>query len=504
MKSIYTQKLVWKILLLVGAAVIVVFSLIYTQRLVDKLKADEKSRINLWAQAIQKKAALVRFTTQIIAQTAEQEKMKAELYAQATRELMKDISDYSFVIDVLKNNTTVPVILVDDKGKMSSRNLPDASREKDTIYLLQQLDEMKKIHPPIEFEYFKGRKQYLYYKNSKLYEFTREVFERNIKSFITEVADNSAAVPVIMVSNNKDSNDVNRILAFGKVDEKIMNDSVQLKLQLEKMSEENEPIPVNVGDGPCLIYYENSFLLQQLRYYPWVQFSVIGLFFLIAYAMFSTSRKAEQNQVWVGMSKETAHQLGTPLTALYGWLEYLKSSGTDENAVREMQRDVDRLRIITDRFSKIGSQPVLHQSDLVGAVQNILDYMRSRTSRNIEISFSSSRDQAMVDLSVPLFEWVIENLVRNAIDAMDGKGKITVHIEEHDRIITVDVSDTGKGIPKSKFKTVFKPGYTTKQRGWGLGLSLCKRIIELYHHGSIFVKSSSPEQGTTFRIIMKK
>lgn len=503
MKSIYTQKLIWKIFLLVAAAVIVAFSLFYTQRLVNKLKEDEKARINLWAQAIQKKAALVRFTTEIIAQTAEQEKKKAELYAQATRELMKDISDYSFVIDVLKNNTTVPVILVDDKGNMSARNLPDSTRERDSTYIRQQLDEMKKNHSPIEFEYFKGRKQLLYYKNSKLYEFTREVFERNIKSFITEVADNSAAVPVIMVNASKLKQET-KVLAYGKVDKNIVEDSSKLKIQLEKMSSQNEPLSIDLGDGPCLIYYENSYLLQQLKYYPWIQFSVIGLFLLIAYAMFSTSRKAEQNQVWVGMSKETAHQLGTPLTALYGWLEYLKSNGTDDSAVREMQRDMDRLRVITDRFSKIGSQPVLIEEDIVKAIENILDYMRSRSSRNVEISFSKNCEFANVKLSVPLFEWVIENLIRNAIDAMDGKGKIKVNIEQFENEVIIDVSDTGKGIPKSKFKTVFKPGYTTKQRGWGLGLSLCKRIIELYHHGSIFVKSSSPDSGTTFRIIMKK
>ncbi|MFN6037359.1 MAG: sensor histidine kinase [Bacteroidota bacterium] len=504
MKSIYTQKLIWKVLLLIGASIIVAFSLWYTQRLVNKLKEDEKARINLWAEAIQKKAALVRFTTQIIAQTAEQEKLKAELYAQATRELMKDLSDYSFVVDVLKNNTTVPVILVDDKGKMSSRNLPDSTRERDSVYIRQQLEEMKSIHPPIEFEYFKGRKQWLYYKNSKLYEFTKEVFERNIKSFITDVAENSASVPVIMIKNDSTLNFKDRVLASGKIDNKILIDSVKLAAKLNLMSEHNEPIQVNLGDGACSIFYENSFLLQQLRYYPWVQFTAIGLFLLIAYFLFSTSRKAEQNQVWVGMSKETAHQLGTPLTALYGWIEYLKSTGTDENAIIEMQRDMDRLKIITDRFSKIGSQPALHPSDIVSAVSGILDYMRSRSSKNISIDFSSNCSSCEVKLSVPLFEWVIENLVRNSIDAMDGKGKISVRIDESFSEVIIDVSDTGKGIPKSKFKTIFKPGYTTKKRGWGLGLSLCKRIIELYHNGSIFVKSSSPESGTIFRIIMKK
>ena len=362
---------------------------------------------------------------------------------------------------------------------------------------------MKRLHPPIEFDYFKGRKQYLYYKNSKLYEFTREVFERQIKSFITEVADNSAAVPVIMMAKTG-AKDSMRVLASGQVPSTVIEDPVKLKERLSEMASENDPIVVPIGDEPCIIYYENSFLLKQLTYYPWVQFTVIGLFLLIAYTLFSTSRKAEQNQVWVGMSKETAHQLGTPLTALYGWVEYLKSSGANEHAVKEMIRDLDRLRVVTDRFSKIGSQPKLHKENIVESVESILDYLKTRASKNIAIHFSKTTDQAYVDMSVPLFQWVIENLVKNAVDAMDGKGSIHVSLTEENSKVVIDVADTGKGIPKSNYKTVFKPGFTTKQRGWGLGLSLCKRIIEMYHNGEIFVRGSEPGKGTTFRIVMQK
>ena len=504
MTSIYIRKRIWKVLLLAGAAVIVFLSLFYTQQLVDKLKADEKARISLWAQAIQKKAALVKFTTDIILQTADQEKDKAALFARCMQELQKDACDYSFVVDVLSNNKTVPVILVDDNGRMTPRNLPDSTREGDTTYIREQLNEMKKIHPPIVFEYVRGKKQFVYYKNSLLYEFTREVFERNIKSFITEVADNTAAVPAILMSIPQVPSEKSRVISYGKVSSSIIEDEKLLAVRLKEMAKQNEPIIVNVGEGPCTIYYENSFLLQQLRYYPWVQFTAIGLFLLIAYVLFSTSRKAEQNQVWVGMSKETAHQLGTPITALYGWVEYLKSSGASSDAVQEMNRDLDRLKVVTDRFSKIGSQPNLVPENVVQCVAVILDYMRSRTSKNISIDFSSESDAYMVNLSKSLFEWVIENLIRNAIDAMDGKGQIRVVISEADGFIVIDVSDSGKGIPKSKFKTIFKPGFTTKQRGWGLGLSLCKRIVEMYHRGKIFVLASQPDKGTTFRIMMKK
>ncbi|MBC7862890.1 MAG: HAMP domain-containing histidine kinase, partial [Bacteroidia bacterium] len=454
MANIYKQKQVWKILLLIGAAGIVAFSLFYTHSLVNELKTDEKNRIKLWALAIQKKAALVKSTLEIIAESNDEERKKAELYASAFRELGKNKGDFSFVIEVVKNNTTVPVILVDEKGKITGqRNLPDTLRENDTIYRKEQLEEMKRIHPPIVFDYLKGRKQFLYYKNSKLYEYTKKVFEEHIKSFISEVADNSAAVPVIMVDSL-----TGKVRAFGKIADAVMEDSASVAMRIKIMESENDPIVVDLGDGKHFIYYENSYLLKQLKYYPWVQFGIIGLFLLIAYTLFSTSRKAEQNQVWVGMSKETAHQLGTPLSALYGWLEYFKGSGANEHAVKEMARDLDRLKIITDRFSKIGSQPSLAKENIVASIENVMDYLKTRASKNVIFQIDKNSEEIFVNLSVPLFEWVIENLVKNAVDSMDGKGKIHITISDEGNVVVVDISDTGKGIPKSKFKTVFKPG----------------------------------------------
>jgi two-component system, sporulation sensor kinase D len=235
-----------------------------------------------------------------------------------------------------------------------------------------------------------------------------------------------------------------------------------------------------------------------------VQFGVIGLFLLIAYILFSTSRKAEQDQVWVGMSKETAHQLGTPLSSLMAWTEYLKSSGTDESIITEMNRDVQRLNMITDRFSKIGSQPTLLEDDICMIVSNAIDYLKTRTSRNVNYILEVPPTPILVQLSTPLFEWVIENICKNAVDAMDGKGELKVTITDIPEGVYIDLKDTGKGIPKSKFKSVFKPGFTTKQRGWGLGLSLCKRIIENYHNGKIFVLTSEENKGTTFRIFLKR
>lgn len=269
------------------------------------------------------------------------------------------------------------------------------------------------------------------------------------------------------------------------------------------MAAANTPLAVELGNGEKnYIFYKDSFLLTQLKYYPFVQFGIIGLFMIIAYTLFSTARKAEQNQVWVGMAKETAHQLGTPLSSLIAWIELLKARGLSEESV-EIEKDVHRLETITERFSKIGSQPVLKKENLIDTLQESMNYMKTRTSKKVMFTLLGSKE-IYAPISVPLFEWVIENLLRNAVDAMEGTGAINITVSDQVQFAYIDISDTGKGIPKSQYKTIFEPGFTTKKRGWGLGLSLTQRIIENYHDGKIFVKSSELERGTTFRIVLRK
>jgi two-component system, sporulation sensor kinase D len=326
------------------------------------------------------------------------------------------------------------------------------------------------------------------------------VFDKLIKSFITEVVINSAGVPVIFTNYAKDS-----IVAIGKIDSSQISNKEKLAITLNNLAAQNAPIAIDLGEGSNgYIFYAQSQLLTQLTYYPYVQFAVIGLFLLIAYILFSTARKAEQDQVWVGMSKETAHQLGTPLSSLIAWNEHLRSIGVDESVVNEMQQDVKRLNTITDRFSKIGSQPTLTNENINEVITNAINYLKKRTSRNVNYTLTIPNQTIQAQLCVPLFDWVIENICKNAVDAMDGKGDITVTIIDVPENVLIDITDTGKGIPKSKFKTVFEPGYTSKKRGWGLGLSLCKRIIENYHQGTIKVLSSEPNKGTTFRIEVKR
>ncbi len=317
--------------------------------------------------------------------------------------------------------------------------------------------------------------------------------------FVSSIIEGNTTIPVYMVD------DKDQIIFSRNVKEPLKNKEEFYAAEIARLKAFRAPIEVRLDKNTVqYIYYDDSLLLKQLHYFPYIQFSVIFVFLLMAFIAFSGTKKAEQNQVWVGLSKETAHQLGTPISSLLAWQELLKTKHPDDKLLPEMGKDINRLRIIAERFSKIGSQPELKQEDLVTTIENAINYMKSRTSEKVEISLSYDKRPIVSNLNVPLFEWVIENLCKNAIDAMNGAGKIHFALSEHERFLQIDVSDTGKGIERSRFKTIFKPGYTTKRRGWGLGLSLTKRIVESYHHGKIFVKQSEIGIGTTFRILLYK
>ena len=252
------------------------------------------------------------------------------------------------------------------------------------------------------------------------------------------------------------------------------------------------------------VCYDESLMLRRLAYYPYVQWSVVLVFILVAVFALMSSRRAEQNKVWVGLSKETAHQLGTPISSLMAWAEVLKETYPEDALLPEMGKDVNRLQRIAERFSKIGSLPENKPDNLNEVVEHVVEYIGKRVSHKVQITTQMPSHPLVVNICAPLFEWVIENLCKNAIDAMEGEGRIHIQAREEGDVFSVEVSDTGKGIPKKRLHTVFKAGYTTKARGWGLGLALCKRIVEEYHEGRIFVKNSEVGNGTTFRIELKK
>lgn len=291
---------------------------------------------------------------------------------------------------------------------------------------------------------------------------------------------------------------------------RLRQDSSYIKRKLEEFGRFHMPIPsfypvANNQVGKNLVYYGDSSLLRSLKYYPLLLIAITCVFLLIVFIAVSNAQQSLQNQVWVGMSKETAHQIGTPLTSIVAWMELLKDNESNREWVEEMEKDVTRLQLIADRFSKIGSIPELKEENLIERLQGMVDYMRMRKPNKVTIDFDhGTEEDVQVLLSAPLFDWVIENLIRNALDAMEGQGRIFIQLTNQPRLVTIDISDTGKGIPKNNFKKVFAPGYSTKKRGWGLGLSLAKRIIQKYHHASIFVKQSEPGKGTTFRIIFRR
>jgi len=318
--------------------------------------------------------------------------------------------------------------------------------------------------------------------------------------FLSTIIETNNTVPVIL-TDESDS-----IISARNFDTHKPGDFKYIRMQLEKIRENNKPIKINLENGHFnLIYYKDSIILTMLIYYPYTQLGIIIFFIFVSYLAFRSSRKAEQNQVWVGMSKETAHQLGTPTSSLAGWIEILQNNYPEVSITAELARDVERLEKVTERFSRIGSKPSLTKENIVALISRTVDYLKSRTSSKVKfIDEYSSKNDIMVPVNPALFEWVIENVSKNAIDAMEGSGEITIRIAETERNALIDISDTGKGIPKSAFNKIFNPGFTTKQRGWGLGLSLAKRIIEEYHNGKIFVRHSEVGKGSCIRIVMNK
>ncbi|MGF6850494.1 hypothetical protein QFZ51_005729 [Chitinophaga sp. W3I9] len=357
------------------------------------------------------------FVSNLSRNIQEEERKKVATWVEANRELLRASSEanLNLAVDIVTNNTTIPLILTDETGKiLDSRNLDSMRIMQDPNFLSNELQAFKKQHPPFIMEVDSKQKLYNY------------------------------------------------------------------------------------------IYYGDSLILRQIRYYPYIQLIVVTLFIAIVLFALSSTNRATQNQVWVGLAKETAHQLGTPLSSMEAWLEILRDNEANATIVTELSKDVDRLKLITDRFSKIGSVPKLEEKDIVAQIENMTNYIRKRAPQKVILTVHSAEDELPAMFSPPLFDWVVENLLKNALDAMEGKGKIDITIENHPTFITIDVADTGKGIPKLSFEKVFKPGFSTKKRGWGLGLSLAKRIIEEYHRGRLYVKSSEINKGTTFRILLRK
>lgn len=324
---------------------------------------------------------------------------------------------------------------------------------------------------------------------------------------VLKVLEGNNNIPVIVLDSQGEIQTFRNVVIDAKNEE---DSIIQLSTLANKMEQSGHFIRIDL-DGDSImppdymhVCYDESLMIRRLSYYPYVQFGVVLVFILVAIFALLSSRRAGQNKVWVGLSKETAHQLGTPISSLMAWVEVLKESYPEDQLIPEMGKDVNRLQRIAERFSKIGSLPENKPENLNEVVEHVVEYIAKRTSNKVKLTTRMPSQPLVVNVCAPLFEWVIENLCKNSIDSMEGKGLIELVAKEEEDVFSVEVTDTGKGIPKNRMRTVFKAGYTTKARGWGLGLALCKRIVEEYHHGSIFVKKSELGRGTTFRIELKK
>ncbi|NTV83692.1 MAG: HAMP domain-containing histidine kinase [Bacteroidales bacterium] len=501
--QIYYKKKRWKWLLFGAAVLIITISLWYTNILVKEIAEDERMSINIWANAIQRKANLVNYTKVFFDQIQEEEYKRASLLAEAYRNFLFEESSRTveFYRQIMENNTTIPIILTDADGQiLIYKNV----NEKDLAGISSMTDSLKRefsSFEPIKVMLVKDVYQLLYFKESTIFTELRVVLDDLVESFFSEVVGSSASVPVMITDSAGQ-----QVIESGNLDKDKLKDPEYVSRLIVSMSYENDPIEINLPDyGKSYIYYMNSSLMEQIMYYPYIMLTIISVFLFISYLLFSTARKSEQNLVWIGMSKETAHQLGTPLSSIMAWVELLKMKGENMEELTEIEKDIKRLEDITERFSKIGSPSKLEPQNLVSVLYDSVAYLEPRISKKVRFHINLPKDgEVIVPLNTQLFEWVVENVCKNAVDAMSSSGTININIEEANQHVNIDFEDTGKGIHKSQFKSIFNPGFTSKKRGWGLGLSLSRRIIVNYHKGKIFVKSSVIDRGTVIRIVLKK
>lgn len=512
----YNRKSLWKRVLIVFALLIIGVSFFYSSRMVSRLSQEERTKVELWAGAIEGKANRLIKAKELFTELATIEKQRIKLWAKATETLSSASGNNNvgnLAIDIIEDNQTIPIILTSQSGEVTgSRNVDGvellfglANEERQVVHKQNQiiLDSvlaiMKDQGDRIDINYFDDEYIYVYYKDSRILEELRSTFNQVETRFVSDIVSMASSTPVIYY--RKDS-----VVASNMIGAELLQDSLKLAREMNKLSVDNEPIVIDLGGGEIdYIYYGDSDLIKRLKYYSIVQIGVVMLFVLTGYWLFSIFRRSEQNNVWVGMSKETAHQLGTPLSSLMGWMEVLRMKEVDESIIQEMEKDVERLNMITDRFSKIGAKPSLEEMNVFESLEKFVKYFRTRVPRKVTIDLVGMNNEHVVSpLNEPLFHWVIENLCKNGIDAMEGKGSITIDVQSEASRTVVEVTDTGKGIPYNKRDEIFQPGFTSKARGWGLGLSLSKRIIKDYHSGKIWVKHSEEGKGTTFRIELKQ
>ena len=495
--DLYTSKQRWKLLLVVLALAIVGGSLFYSNQSIRKIGERERSKAQQWATALRKKAELVELSSQIFEALKTKEREKMALVVRANRTLLdaSDLSmsqDVDFALEIIEANKDIPFILLNDDGSISQfRNIEPQTPKPNILQLSKSWINEGRSY---QIQVFEDMYMTLCHGFSKELERLQAHSDSLIRSFNADLTDQKSLVPVLLYDPQTKQVEASNLA------QKELAPS-QIKRTIQEMTARYQPIELTIKGNKKLLYLKDSEEVKQLFWLPYLQFGVLGLLVFVGYLLFSMYRKAEQNQVWAGMAKETAHQLGTPLSSMMAWVAYLEQQDIDPMIAQEMHKDLERLEKITDRFSKIGSGAKLIEGDLAETIENNLNYLKARLSQKVIIQFELDGERPLIVLhNASLIEWVVENICKNAVDAMEGIGTLRIHIQEVAEWVHIDISDTGKGLTPKQFKTIFEPGYSTKKRGWGLGLTLVKRIVEEYHKGKVFVLQSEPDKGTTFRI----
>lgn len=485
--------------IIISATIVLAFLALWQiNRVATEIKHSEIEKVRLWANAISQKAQLVQSTERFFQQAGIDERRKMEMYTNILRsfnnpDMNADLNFSLAYVNYIVDSLQIPIIIT---GQDSIITVP---QELSGTKLEGKMLEDFSINPPFHYKIW-GMPMTLYYQESKNYTELRHVLDDFQQSFLSEITKNAVNLPVIIVDSLR-----TQVIASGNIAAATFDTEDKLAAKLHEMEDHNDPIEITLpNDKKAFVYYESSPLLRSLEWVPLLYAFLLLVLAVITYYLFRTAHKMEQNRIWVGLAKETAHQLGTPISSLFAWTDYLENKTLTENYSDEIRKDLNRLETITHRFSKIGSLPELNDTDLTSTIKGAITYLQSRSSKKVHFVTNLPEAPLRAPHNRYLLEWVIENICKNAVDAMNGDGTFSIIATEDARSINIDLCDTGKGIPTSIQKKIFQSGFTTKQRGWGLGLSLAKRIVEQYHKGHIFLKYSLPGQGTVFRIVLKK
>ncbi|MBP5527358.1 MAG: HAMP domain-containing histidine kinase [Bacteroidales bacterium] len=479
-----------KYILLSLTIVLALLALWQVRRVATQVRQSEEAKVRLWASAIGQRNELAAATQQFFQEATLDEHRKMELYTDilqsfADPDLGTDMGFSLRYVNYIVDSSRTPIIITTARDSIISVPQELAGQKLEGA-LLEEYSQ----NPPFDYNLW-GMRMTLYYKESEYYTRLREVLESFTQSFLSDITQNSVLVPVVIVDSTRA-----HVIAYGNID----------SASIGHFDWSNDPIEVILPSGGLsYVYYATTPLLKELRWVPLFYLFIAAVLIIVSYFLFRTARTAEQNRIWVGLAKETAHQLGTPLSSLTGWVEYLRDKEFTPQYAAEVEKDLHRLETITRRFSKIGSIPELKEDDVREATLAAISYLQSRSPRRIHFNVTFPEGETfLAPLNGYLFQWVIENLCKNAIDAMEGEGTVTIVASQDARKIYLDISDTGRGMNREVQRRIFDSGFTTKSRGWGLGLPLARRIINQYHRGRLYLKYSIPGQGSCFRIVLRK